>query len=171
METPAPLILTLQLDPESFQFFNALRQEHFPAARNFLQAHLTLFHHLPGDDEEAIRQLLVDICARQPTLTLAVTEVRNIGRGVAYKRECEALQKLHASLQRQWLSELTAQDKQKLWPHVTVQNKVPGEVAKQLQQDLAADFAPFTAYGIGFQLWAYQGGPWLLKENFAFAGS
>ena len=46
---PAPLILTLKLDQASFTRLDALRQAHFPPERNWLSAHLTLFHHLPGD--------------------------------------------------------------------------------------------------------------------------
>jgi hypothetical protein len=49
-----PLILTLKMDRESFSRFEGLRQAHFPPHRNFIPAHLTLFHHLPGDDPGAI---------------------------------------------------------------------------------------------------------------------
>ena len=45
---PAPLILTLALDADSQAHFDALRKQHFPPAINYLAAHLTLFHHLPG---------------------------------------------------------------------------------------------------------------------------
>ena len=50
-----PFILTLQLDAESFARFNALRQQYFPPSRNYLEAHLTLFHALPAQNETQIR--------------------------------------------------------------------------------------------------------------------
>ncbi|WP_208644854.1 2'-5' RNA ligase family protein [Mucilaginibacter kameinonensis] len=43
------LILTLRLDEESQAFFDEMRKRHFPQERNFLKAHLTLFHQLPSD--------------------------------------------------------------------------------------------------------------------------
>ena len=44
-----PLIVTLKLDAASFARLDGLRRTHFPAAINRLSAHLTLFHHLPGE--------------------------------------------------------------------------------------------------------------------------
>ncbi|WP_204248378.1 hypothetical protein [Hymenobacter sp. PAMC 26628] len=46
--SPAPLILTLALDTDSQAYFDELRRQHFPAKINYLAAHVTLFHHLPG---------------------------------------------------------------------------------------------------------------------------
>ena len=49
-----PLILTLVLDAASQAFFDRLRRQHFPPERNVLDAHLTLFHALDGEQEQAI---------------------------------------------------------------------------------------------------------------------
>src|SRR6476469_7699644 len=46
-----PLIVTLLLDDAAQQRFDALRTAHFPAERNHLAAHVTLFHALPGEQE------------------------------------------------------------------------------------------------------------------------
>jgi len=46
-----PLILTLKLDEESQAFFDKQRALYFPPERNFLKAHLTLFHQLPDEPE------------------------------------------------------------------------------------------------------------------------
>ncbi|UOQ67702.1 2'-5' RNA ligase family protein [Hymenobacter volaticus] len=75
------LILTLALDAKSQEFFNELRKQHFPSERNFLAAHLTLFHHLPGAEYAAITDHLAQLAAAQPALTLAVSGVRFLGRG------------------------------------------------------------------------------------------
>ena len=39
-------ILTAELDPDSFEWLDGLRRQHFPPERNLLSAHLTLFHRL-----------------------------------------------------------------------------------------------------------------------------
>ena len=44
----APLILTAQLPRDLHARFTALRTAHFPPERNYLEAHVTLFHALPA---------------------------------------------------------------------------------------------------------------------------
>lgn len=46
-----PLIVTLALDEQAQARFDALRSRHFPPDRNVLDAHVTLFHALPGEQE------------------------------------------------------------------------------------------------------------------------
>lgn len=167
----APLILTLTLDAAAQGFFEELRQRHFPRERNFLAAHLTLFHHLPGPDYAAVSNHLAQVAADQPPMLLAVTGVRFLGRGVAYTLVCPALQSLHRGLQQHWVAYLTPQDQQRLNPHVTVQNKVDPAVARALHAELAADFQPFEATGTGLHLWSYRNGPWESRQEFPFEGA
>lgn len=169
-QATAPLILTLALDDAAFQFFNDLRQQHFPPERNYLQAHLTLFHHLPGEHLTSICAELARRSQHQPPLSLQVTGLQFLGRGVAYVIHSPAVEALHRELQAEWQPHLTPQDQQRRRPHVTVQNKVAPEVARALHQQLAATFEPFEATGTGLQLWAYKGGPWELLRTFAFEG-
>lgn len=164
----APLVLTLALNPEAEQFFDTLRQRHFPPERNFLKAHLTLFHHLPQAPQ--IRHDIETHCRQQENITLQVTDVVSLGRGVAYKLESPVLQNIHKQLQQQWQAWLTPQDKQKLWPHVTVQNKVPPEEVRALLHQLQQAFAPFNVQGTGLRLWKYLGGPWELAQTYLFEG-
>ena len=164
----APLILTVLLDETAQQFFNEKRKEHFPLERNFLEAHLTLFHHLPN--EAIVINTVQAVCAHQQMIALHVREVVIIGKGVAYKMESPQLITLHKKLQHTWRVLLTPQDAQGLWPHVTVQNKVTAEVAKNTKQQLQETFVPFTAYANGLILWKYLNGPWELYQQFLFAG-
>ena len=166
MPAQPPLILTLQLDEPAFVFFNALRQKHFPANINYLDAHLTLFHHLPNT--AAITELLERVTHEQNNILLAVTGVIKLGRGVAYKIESTELLGLHEYLQRQWQQWLTPQDRQGFRPHITVQNKVEPVMANVLFEDLTNSFRPFKAEGIGLSLWQYQGGPWQKIKDFNF---
>ena len=169
MTAQAPLILTLALDEAAFLFFDQLRQEHFPAERNYLKAHLTLFHHLPGAERATITNYLTEVSQNQSPLSLAVSEVRSLGSGVAYQLVSQELQNLHRRLSSEWQAWLTPQDQQTLWPHVTVQNKVSQQEAQDVYQQLSATFQPFTATGTGLQLWEYQNGPWELLEVFLFS--
>lgn len=167
----SPIVLTLALDSQSQLFFNALRQRHFPKERSFLAAHVTLFHHLPGDDYDAIRsQVATAAGAEAAPLQISVTGVRFLGRGgVAYTMENQRLRALHKRLQKQWHGKLTLQDQQRLNPHITVQNKVDADIARALHQELSHQFQPFDVTGTGLQLWAYRGGPWEALDMFPFA--
>ncbi len=168
MPDQPPLILTLRLDGKSFAYFNGLRQAHFPPAINYLDAHLTLFHHLPAVPE--VTALLGEMAARQPVIPLEVPGLMKLGRGVAFRINSPELMQLRAYLKGQWAAWLTPQDAQGFRPHVTVQNKVDPAAANALYDSLSAGFQPFTAQGTGLSLWAYRGGPWEKGEEFGFAG-
>jgi 2'-5' RNA ligase len=165
--TTNPLILTLTLNPEAQRSFNNLRQQYFPPERNFLDAHLSLFHQLPAG-EEGVVKTIKSLASEQSPFNMAITEIVSIGNGVAYKVGSEQLQSLHRHLQQQWQQWIIPQDKQKLWPHITIQNKVSPDVAKALINELSTDFKPFEVLATGFSLWEYLGGPWKLVETFAF---
>lgn len=164
----APLILTVQLDEDSQQFFNLQRAQYFPPELNFIAAHLTLFHHLPLND--AVIVGIERICAARSPFTMAITEVRGMGKGVAYKVESRQLTELHKQLQREWRDVLTPQDRQGLWAHITVQNKVTPEHARRTKETLQRQFSPFEGHAAGLLLWEYLDGPWRLYRQFTFAG-
>jgi hypothetical protein len=169
LPSPAPLILTLTLDEASQAFFDDLRRQHFPPKINYLSAHLTLFHALPGHELDTIAADLSAVAAEQSEpLTLQATGIKFMGRGVMYTLDNPTLPALHRGLQQRWEPWLSAQDKQGLRPHITVQNKVDPAVARRLHEELAARFQPFTATGTGLALWAYRGGPWEHLRHFAF---
>ena len=170
--TPAPLILTLTLDAASQAFFDDQRRRYFPPKINYLSAHLTLFHALPGAEESLISQQLAAVAAAQPgPLPLRVTGLKFMGRGVMYTLDNPALPALHRRLQQQWQAWLSAQDQQGLRAHITVQNKVDPAVARALLAELSAGFQPFEAQGTGLALWAYRGGPWELRRRFPFGSA
>jgi 2'-5' RNA ligase len=162
-----PLILTLAIEEEAFHFFNELRKKYFPASRNFIDAHLTLFHALTNN--EATISTIIESVKGVNAFSIAFTEPISIGKGVAYKVESKELLQLHKTLQSKWLEELSPQDKQKLWPHITVQNKVQPHEAKELLLELKNNFTPFKAAAEGLQLWEYLNGPWKFIERFDFA--
>ncbi|MBS1528060.1 MAG: 2'-5' RNA ligase family protein [Bacteroidetes bacterium] len=158
-----PLILTLGINEEAQHYFDNLRYRHFPPERNFLKAHLTLFHLLP--DEPGIYDDLNVMAEKQPIFSLQAERIVSIGRGTAIKIKSQELMSLHRALQDCWSGFLSAQDKQKLWAHITIQNKVSPEKALELQALLNTGFKPFRFRASGLRLWRYLGGPW---EELAF---
>ena len=155
-EQKQPLILTLRLDAASQAFFNAQRKLYFPPERNFLDAHLTLFHQLPNE------QTTFDYFAQlnHPSFDLNVIGLMNLGAGVAYRLESGVLVDLYKQFSLQFTSVLILQDRQGFRPHVSIQNKTTPQTANTLIAELSTTFTPFTVKGIGLDLWIYEGGPW-----------
>ena len=160
-----PLILTLELDPDSFRWLDDLRRKHFPPERNVLSAHLTLFHKLDLSQIASIGAALRD---RPAIIPLSFSGLRSLGGGVAITVTSPALLALRAKLVAAVDGGLTAQDQQGFRPHVTIQNKVTAASARALLDALQADFKPRDGQGIGLQVWRYLGGPWALHERLEF---
>ncbi|SHJ91814.1 2'-5' RNA ligase [Roseomonas rosea] len=168
--TAAPLILTLAFDRAAFQRLDALRRAHFPPERNWIPAHLTLFHALPGEELSEVVAHLGAVCARQAPLPLRFTGLRSLGRGVALEVEAPGLLALRQQLARNWAPWLMRQDAQGWRPHVTIQNKAAPEAVRALLQELSAGFIPWEAQGEGLLLWHYRGGPWEGAASLSFEG-
>ncbi|MCF6509261.1 2'-5' RNA ligase family protein [Blastococcus sp. MG754426] len=168
---PAPLVVTLLLDEEDQARFDRLRAEHFPPERNWLQAHVTLFHALPGEHQEQVARDLLSAAGRE-AFDVAVTGLRLLGRGVAFELRAAELTAVRAGLAAGWDPWLTRQDRQRFAPHVTVQNKVDPAVARGLHERLLPGFVPWTVRARGLGLWRYLGGPWspVLAAPFRGAG-
>jgi 2'-5' RNA ligase len=162
-----PLVVTLLLDDDAQRRFDRLRAEHFPPERNHLAAHVTLFHALPGEREDAVAADLAAAAARPP-FDVAVTGVRFLGRGVAYTLASTGLTELRRDLAVAWEPWLTPQDRRRHAPHVTVQNKVDPAVARALHARLSAAFEPGTVGARGLGLWRYLGGPWEPVARYPF---
>lgn len=161
----APLILSLAFEPAAFEHFDTLRRTHFPQRLNHIPAHLTLFHHLPGDRLDVVMDALEAEAKNQPRFSVEVVGLRKLGRGVAYGLHAPPLDALRGRLAARFAEHLTPQDRQGFRAHVTVQNKVDPKDAAVLHDQLAADFTPWSFRAEGLLLWRYLGGPW---ERLAF---
>ena len=160
---------TLAIDASVQRYFNQLRQQHFPAERNYIDAHLTLFHALP--DQPHILKDLKELAENQEPFDVTAQTIVSLGNGTAFKITSPELPVLHQKLQKKWFEFLTNQDRQKRNFHVTIQNKVESRIAKQLQADMAPGFNPFSFTVQGIQLWRYHGGPWEYLTKFEFGTS
>jgi len=161
-----PLIVTLQLDKETAQYFNELRKQYFPAHINYLDAHLTMFHALPAN-ETVVQHTIGSLCRRRP-MELIISGLKNIGNGVAYSVVSEELLAMHAIMQKSFEAFLIGKDKQEFWPHITIQNKVTAFKARSLFEELSAGFSPFPVKATGISIFVYEGGPWSHLQDFPF---
>jgi len=161
-----PLILTLALTDKDSAYFNTLRQKYFPKERNFIDAHLTLFYALPY--ELTVIDTVKAWCSNQEGFMIEVKEPVSIGKGVAFKLASEELMLMHKSLQVKWFDFLSLQDRHKIWPHITVQNKVTAIEERELLDELKKEFSPFAMPATGLQLWEYLNGPWKFIGRFDF---
>jgi 2'-5' RNA ligase len=165
----APLVLTLELDGESFGRLNELRRVHYPPERNLVPAHVTLFHQLPGDRGREIKALLKIAAADQKPIEIAPGEVKALERGVAIFLRSPQLHALRDALAAEWKPWLSEQDRMGFRPHVTVQNNVGEAEARRTQREIAATFRPPPMRGVGLHLWRYRDGPWEDAQLFRFA--
>ena len=160
MHEPPPIIITAALDETAFAFFNDLRRAHFPAHRNHIPAHLTLFHALPGEHEARVVEVLRAHCQERASIFMRVTRPWSLGRGVAYGLAAPALADLRTDAAAAFAPWLTAQDRAPFRPHITIQNKADPTDARRLLEILDAAFEPFEIEAVGLLAWRYLGGPW-----------
>jgi hypothetical protein len=155
----APIVVTAQFADRDQAWLDGLRRTHFPAERNHVPAHLTLFHHLPPSIELDLRRRLA-ACVAGPAPVARIVAVQSLGRGVALAIESNGLQAIRDELADAFAGQLTLQDAGGWRPHVTVQNKVEPAAAHALKAQLEADFAPRTVALGSLAAWWYRGGPW-----------
>jgi 2'-5' RNA ligase superfamily len=162
-----PIIVSALFGAEDHRWLDGERKRHFPPERNWLDAHLTLFHHLPPSIEPELLTRLSALCRASPP-EAEIISLMSLGRGVAYRVRSEALLKIRAELADAFARCLTPQDQAGWRPHVTVQNKASPPVAKALLADLERSFQPRALCIKGLAAWRYVGGPWERIKSFDF---
>lgn len=164
------LIVTAELAVADFAWLDALRRRHYPAERNQVPAHLTMFHALPPSAEAEIRRDLGRHAANRAPRA-AIAGLMNLGSGVAYRIISDDLDAIRADLADHCHGLLGAQDNVGWRPHITIQNKVQPAAARKLLADLERDFRP-RPVGMGaLALHRYAGGPWEPLARYPFRGN
>ncbi|MBB4859865.1 2'-5' RNA ligase [Novosphingobium chloroacetimidivorans] len=164
-----PLLVTGELPPDVFAWADGLRRAHFPPERNRLRAHVTLFHALPNGVEAELRQILGDLAAAPPPQA-RISGLMKLGGGTALAIESPELVELHGHIAERMHGLMTRQDAQPLKLHITIQNKVTSQAARQLQDELGPTLEPRAFRFHGFGLYAYEDGLWRPIRTFAFRG-
>lgn len=165
----APIVVTALMGAADFGWAEGLRRAHFPAERNLVPAHITLFHHLPPSALGEVARRLKRLCAG-PSPCARLTEVMLLGRAVAYRVESPDLMAMRDELGEAFAGLLVPQDQGRPRLHITVQNKVEPAEAKKLATALRRDFRPRPLAIAGLAAWHYRGGPWELAVKASFRG-
>ena len=169
-ELTAPIIITAEMGKADQAWANALRRAHYPAERNQLHAHITLFHHLPPGHLPEIKSRLATLASECPPPVAHLSEVMLLGRGVACRIESPELLALRDELAHDFRGLLIPQDQARPRLHITVQNKVEPRVAKALHAELASEFTPRPLIISGVAAHYYRGGPWDNIARWSFRG-
>lgn len=169
-----PFILTAALPPDIAGWAEGLRKAHYPAERNHLHAHVTLFHSFAPSLLDELRDFLPRVTAEFAAPEGAVSGVMDLGKGTAIALAAPQLLALRALIAEHFHGSLTAQDLHEPRPHITIQNKVTKAEARRLQASLAPVLAPWIAKGWftfpSLELYHYRGGPWERVKSCAFRG-
>jgi len=166
----APIIITAKMGNADQAWANGLRRAHYPVERNQIDAHITLFHHLPPSHLPEIRSRLSTLASECPPPVAWLTEVMLLGKGVAFRIDSPALLDIRDELAADLQGLLIPQDEARPRLHITVQNKVEPPVAKALHAQLAIDFNPRPLAIVGLSAHYYRGGPWEKIADWSFRG-
>lgn len=155
------VILTADLDHDSFSKLNDWRLRYFPQERNLVPAHLTLFHQFP-------RQALRELRLPPGAVIVRFTEPFFMGKGFAIRGDCEELLSLRQQLLLLPYS-FTDQDRKLKKLHVTIQNKMAPADAKNDFHSFLSEWKNFNGWVRGLRQWDYQGGEWALEKVISFS--
>ena len=167
----APLILTAQLPHHLHAEFTRLRTAHFPPERNYLEAHVTLFHAIPRQCRDEVTAFCKRLAATYAPVDGKVVDLMSLGGGTAIRLASPGILELRDQIAERLYGMLTAQDQHTPRLHVTIQNKVSSRAAKALQAELDGMIEPENFGFRGLSLYRYRGGPWEAVRDFAFRGN
>jgi hypothetical protein len=163
------LIVTAELGGEDLAWLDRLRRAHYPAERNRLPAHLTIFHALPPSAEEEVRTRLSRFASASAPVA-RIEGLMDLGGGVAFRVVSPELDRIRDELAHDLCGLLGAQDSGGWRPHVTIQNKVAPKVARALIAELEREFRPRPLSIGGLGLHRYLNGPWEKLAIYPFRG-
>ena len=163
------LIVTAEIAHADLAWLDQLRRAHYPAERNQLPAHLTVFHALPPSAEGEARATLTRLSSEPPPKA-SIEGLMDLGGGVAFRIVSTDLDRIRGQLAEDFHGLLGAQDSGGWRPHVTIQNKVAPKEARSLIEQLERGFMPRPLAISGLGLHRYLGGPWERLALWKFRG-
>ncbi len=164
------LIVTAELGNPDLAWLDQLRRAHYPAERNFVAAHLTIFHALPPSAEGELRSRLAEFALEVPPRA-SIEGLMDLGGGVALRIVSPDLDRIREELSSGLHGLLGRQDAAGWRPHITIQNKVAAKDSRMLIDLLQRQLAhrPLSIFGLG--LHRYLGGPWERIAIYPFRGT
>lgn len=167
---PAPFIVTAELPEDVFAWSNGLRAEHFPPERNWLKAHVTLFHSFAPSLRDELPRFLARMAGEFAPPRAQVNGLMDLGEGTALAIHSPQMLAVRDTIADHFRDMLTRQDQGGKKLHITVQNKVDRKTALALQQQLAARLNPrdFAFTGLGLHI--YRNPHWEAAGVWKFRG-
>ena len=168
-EEAAPLIVTAVLGAADFLWADNLRKRYYPAERNALPAHLSLFRHLPPSLEDELKRELGK-AARGARPKARVDGVMSLANGLAISVRSPDLMEIWEELATRFAGLLMPLDQSPPRFHITVQNKVAPHIARETRGHLEALVISRPLVIQGLACWRYLGGPWATVSSYGFRG-
>lgn len=167
---PAPFIVTGELPGDILSWADGLRRAHFPPERNWLKAHVTLFHSFAPSLREELPRFLAQMAAEYAAPQAEVTGLMDLGGGTAIALRSPGLLAVRQRIAERFWDMLTRQDQGGKRLHITIQNKVDREAALALQAQLAAQLPHprFAFTGLGLHI--YRNPHWEAVATWPFRG-
>ena len=168
---PQPFIVTAKLPPDIHGWAEGLRRAHYPAERNHLHAHVTMFHAFAPSLLEELRDFLPRVCSEFAAPKAEITGLMDLGTGTAIALASPQLLALRELIADHFHGSLTAADLHEPRPHITIQNKVTKREARALQAALVPTITLRQFAFPALELHLYRGGPWELIKRCPFRGT
>lgn len=167
---PAPFIVTGELPDDVLAWADGLRRAHYPPERNWLKAHVTLFHSFAPSLKEELPRYLSAMAAEYAPPTAEVTGLMDLGGGTAIAVRSSGLLAVRQRIAEHFWDMLTRQDKGGKRLHITIQNKLERRDASALQRSLepVLPHPHFRFTGLG--LYIYRNPHWEAVSTWKFRG-
>ncbi|KAI5196745.1 hypothetical protein E4T38_08334 [Aureobasidium subglaciale] len=173
----AVYVLTLLTDAKHHRTLTETRKKYFPPRLNRLEAHITLFHALPGSLlEEKIKPTLREVSSNTTQFHLLAATPFRLNKGIAIglpkSSGGDDARQVHQQLKFAWEDFLSRQDAGGFAAHYTIMNKVDDEkeVQKAFEQ-VQEEWKGCHGTVLGLSLFKYDRGNWVHDEDFKFAPS
>nr|POE47227.1 hypothetical protein CFP56_00559 [Quercus suber] len=173
-------VLTLLTDAPHHARMTGFRKQYFPSHLNKLDAHLTLFHALPGSKLAAsIVPVLEQVAQETVPFEIHATRPFRLKKGIAIAvpktRGGAQAADVHARLLERWERErwLSEQDAQRGGGnvHYTLMNKADDEaLVEKAFEEVKGFWKTDVGVAQGLGLWRYERGWWKWERGFDFHG-
>ncbi len=154
-DSAAPFIVTAELPADILSWADGLRRAHFPPERNWLKAHVTLFHAFAPSLRAELLGVLGRFASEFAPPSARIEGLMDLGGGTALAIRSPGMLAIRAAIADHFHGALTAQDQHAPRLHITIQNKVPRAAAQALQAELGPQLAvrDFVFPGLGLHLY------------------
>ena len=165
-----PFIVTAELPPDVLAWADGLRRRHYLPERNWLKAHVTLFHAFAPSLRDELHGMLGGIAAEFAPAAARIDRLMDLGSGTALAIHSPAMLAIRQRIADHFHGALTAQDGHQPRLHITIQNKVTSQAAQTLQAALGPDLASRSFRFKGLGLHRYRNPHWEAAGTWALRG-